>query len=293
MEVSHENPQSRQAAQSLVFASGLTFGYFIIELAGGFMTGSLALVADASHMAGDFLSLLFAWFASVLARRSTNLIKTYGYHRVEVLAGLVNAMGLWVVSGMILMNAFKRLANPPPVEAGPMMLIAFFGLAVNIACALLLKKDSQKNLNVRGAYIHVLSDLLGSIGALVGAAVMKWTGNYLADPIVSGFVCLLIIASSLKLMLNSLNILLEGVPPHLDIEAIRRELRAIDGVHDIHDLHVWSLGAGMDMLSGRLVLESGAAAKSFGILDAAGRRMQERFGISHATLQPEIVKSKN
>ncbi|MBI4064409.1 MAG: cation transporter [Elusimicrobia bacterium] len=292
MEFSHENPHSAKAFKPLIFASILTFGYFVIELLGGLFTKSLALIADSSHMAGDFFSLALALFANYLARRPINAGKTYGYHRVEVLAGLFNAMTLWVISGMIAMNALGRLRNPPVINIDLMMPIAALGLAVNIACALLLKYNARTNINVRGAYLNVLSDALGSIGTIVAGLLIYATGNPAFDAIISGFICVLIIASSLKLMLNSLNILLEGAPSHLDVEKIRLELLAVDGIKEVHDLHVWSLGSGMDMLSGHIRIHVNGDKRILAVVETAAARLRERFGIEHTTLQPEPAASK-
>ncbi len=285
---SHENPLSRLASKSLIVAAALTFTYFLVELFGGIFTGSLALLADSSHMAGDFLSLVFAWSASYLARRPTNLVKTYGYHRVEVLAALVNVMTLWVISGVIIANAIGRLKNPPLVLAGPMTAIAAIGLVINLICAVILSKQSKANLNVRGAYLHVLSDALGSVGAIGGGLWMRRTGNFVADPIVSGFICMLIILSSLKLMASSLNILLEGVPPHLSVAEIKQAILAINGVEEIHDLHVWSMGSGLDMLSGHVLIAKSNSHDSCEIIEEVNAVLREKFGIEHATLQAEI-----
>ncbi|MBI4369849.1 MAG: cation transporter [Elusimicrobia bacterium] len=271
----------------MLLTSFITLGFFFVELAGGILTGSLALLADSSHMAGDCLSLLVAWFASYLARRPRNIAKTYGYHRVEVLAALGNAMALWVISGFILANAIERFRRPPEVLISPMIIIAATGLIVNIICALILRRESKGNLNVKGAYLHVLSDMMGSLGAIIGGVTMKLTGSYWADPLVSGFICILLSISSLRLMINSLNILLEGVPGHLNVNEIRLELLAVSGVEDIHDLHVWSVGSGMDMLTGHITVNSQNQNQVDDILNQASRRLKEKFNIEHTTLQPE------
>lgn len=285
---SHENTQSRKAAKSLIFASILTFAYFLVELVGGLWTGSLALIADSFHMGGDFLALVFAWLANYLARRPSNLVKTYGYHRIEVLAALGNSLTLWFISGMIIANAIKRMESPPQILAGPMTAIAAIGLLVNIICALALAKQSKVNLNVRGAYINVLSDALGSIGSIAGGILIQVTGLFIIDPIVSGFICVLIILTSLKLMASSLNILLEGAPPHLNVDEIRQELLKIKGIEEIHDIHVWSVGSGLDLLTGHLLIARDQAANAAAIIKEANELIRQEFGIEHSTLQPEL-----
>lgn len=290
MKPSHKNPLAQKTAKSLTISLLLTFLYFITEFFGGLFTGSLALIADSMHMAGDFFSLGIACLATYLARRPTNLVKTYGYHRIEVLSAIVNAMALWVISGAILSNALKRLVAPPEIQLLPMSVIAFFGLVINIVCATILSKQSKTNLNVRGAYLHVLSDTLGSISAIMGALLIKITGNFIFDPLVSGFICLLIILSSLKLITNAFNILLEGAPPHLNVESIHEELLGIEDIDAIHDLHIWSLGAGMDILTAHLLVSPKDPRGCMTIVEEANALLKEKFGIEHTTLQPEVRK---
>lgn len=273
------------AERPLYGAIALTGAIFFVELAGGWWTGSLALIADAAHMAVDLLGLSLTLVAAMLARLPADPKRTYGYRRVEVLAALGNAIALMVATGFLLREAWARFAFPTAIAAGPMIAVAFVGLLCNVGSAALLWKASRTNINMRGALLHVLSDGAGSVGALLAGFIILRTRWYQADAIVTVLICGGIVLTAFWLLRDSVNILLEGAPAHLDIDEIRAALTGIPGVTDVHDLHLWSLTQGKEAMSGHLVLEKGRDHAE--ALKAGKKIMAERFGITHVTLQVE------
>lgn len=274
-----------EAERPLYGAIALTGTIFFVELAGGWWTGSLALIADAAHMAVDLLGLSLSLVAAMLSRLPADPKRTYGYRRVEVLAALGNAIALMVATGFLLREAWARFAFPTAIAAKPMIGVAFVGLLCNLGSAAILWKASRTNINLRGALLHVLSDGAGSVGALLAGFVILRTRWYQADAIVTVLICGGIVLTAFWLLRDSVNILLEGAPAHLDIDEIRAALKEIPGVTDVHDLHLWSLTQGHDSMSGHLVLEAG---RDHGEALRAGKKiMSARFGIAHVTLQVE------
>ena len=273
------------AERPLYGAIALTGTIFFLELAGGWWTGSLALIADAAHMAVDLLGLSLALVAAMLSRLPADPKRTYGYRRVEVLAALGNAIALMVATGFLLREAWARFAFPTAIAAKPMIGVALVGLLCNLGSAAILWKASRTNINMRGALLHVLSDGAGSVGALLAGVIILRTRWYQADAIVTVLICGGIVLTAFWLLRDSVNILLEGAPAHLDIDEIRAALKGIPGVTDVHDLHLWSLTQGRDSMSGHLVLEAGRDHAE--ALKAGRAIMAERFGITHVTLQVE------
>lgn len=262
----------------------LTTVYTVAEVAGGILTGSLALLADAGHMMTDNLALGLALLAAWFARRPPDPARTYGWQRVEILAALANGVGLVVVCGFIVWEAITRLRSPSPVAAGAMAAVAAGGLVVNLIGAALLHGRGH-DLNVRAAFLHLVGDTLGSVGALAAAAMIALRGWLWADPAASVFIAALVAVGAIRLTLESVNVLMEGAPSHVDPDEIRVCLLAVPGVGAVHDLHVWSLAGGAPLLTAHLVTERFAATD--GVLREATRRLVERFGIRHATLQVE------
>jgi cobalt-zinc-cadmium efflux system protein len=256
----------------------------VIEIIGGLLSHSLALLADAGHMATDVLALGLAVFAAWFASRPPDRGRTFGYQRAEILAALINGVVLVVICGFIFWEAFRRLAEPPEVATGLMAWVATAGLAVNLFSAWLLHRH-RHGLNSKAAFLHVLGDLLGSAGALVAAALIAAFGWRLADPLASFFIGVVIVVSSVRLVLESVNVLMEGVPAHLDPEDIRRCLRTLPGVCEVHDLHLWSLGGRAPLLSAHLVVD--LTVRSHDVLRAATAELTEHYGIEHVTLQIE------
>jgi cobalt-zinc-cadmium efflux system protein len=261
----------------------LTFVYMLAEAIGGFVTNSLALLSDAGHMLADVASLGLALVALWFAARPVTAKKTYGYYRMEILAALVNGTALVVISLLISYEAFQRIKSPEAVKGFEVMLIAIGGLAINAVSAFVLHSASETNLNMRGAFLHVMGDTLGSVGAIVaGAVVWRW-GWLLADPLISVAMCLLIIYSSWQLIRESVNILLEGTPSHINIRAVAETMRGVSGVTDVHDLHVWTISSGMEALSAHVTIEPGVSHGT--ALESLQERLRSEFNISHLTIQ--------
>lgn len=271
--------------RSLAWTLGLTVGFLLIEVAGGLWTGSLALLADAGHMLADAaglgLSLLAIWFAGKPATHE----KTYGYYRVEILAALANSLVLFFISGFILYGAYHRFRDPPEILSGPMLGIAVLGLGVNLVGMWLLHGGAGKTLNLRGAYLEVMADALGSLGVILAAVIMLTTGWYLADPLISAGIGLFILPRTWGLMRQVVNILLEGAPSHLDIHQIEVAMANSHGVRAVHDLHVWTLTSGKEAMSAHVLVEDLADGQH--ILGDLQQLLRDEFGIEHTTIQLE------
>jgi cobalt-zinc-cadmium efflux system protein len=269
----------------LLWALGLTTSLMVIEIVGGLWTGSLALLADAGHMLTDVgglsMSLLAVWFA----QKPPTMENTYGYLRAEILAAVANGVVLFLVAGYILYEAVLRVWAPPEIHAGPMLAIAVLGLGVNLLGMRLLHHGAGTSLNIHGAYLEMLSDTLGSIGVIVAAVTIQTTGFYLIDPLSSAAIGLFILPRTWALVRQALHILMEGVPPHLNIREIEMAMSTVLGVRAVHDLHVWTLTSGKDAMSGHVVVDDLAASRR--ILGALHTLLHERFGIEHTTIQLE------
>lgn len=257
----------------------------VVEFVGGWIANSLALMADAGHMLNDVAALALTYFALWISRRPATPERTYGYLRMEILAALVNGATLMLIAGIIFWQAYLRFRQPPEVEGSLMLAVATAGLLVNIVAAFLLHSSSTHNLNMRGAYLHVLGDLLGSVGAISAALIILLTGWYLADPLISVLVAGLILVGAWRLVRESVDILLEAVPKHIDMSTVYRAILDIDGVDAVHDLHVWTLTSGFLAMSGHVGIRDPARYKD--VLDAVHAVMHSRFGISHVTVQVE------
>ncbi|PWV97926.1 cobalt-zinc-cadmium efflux system protein [Paenibacillus cellulosilyticus] len=273
--------------QGLAVALSITGGIMVLEFVGGLLTNSLALLSDSGHMLSDTaaiaLSLLAFWFAA----KPATAANTYGYHRFEILAALFNALTLFVIAGIIGVEAYHRLSEPPEVAGLPMMAIAAVGLLANLlsAWALIRKGDIEHNLNVRSAYLHILGDALGSVGAIVAALLVTLFGWNWADPVVSVLVALLILRSAWGILKSVIHILMEGAPADVDSEEVRETLLSIEGVRDIHDLHIWTITSGLPAISGHLLVQEDIDCQQ--ILREALAKLESQFGLTHATLQIE------
>jgi len=270
--------------RALLLALLLTAGFAVIEAAGGFLAGSLALLSDAGHMVTDAAALGLALFANAIGRRPPSQRASYGYGRAEVLAAFVNAIVMLAVVAAIVIEAVRRLLAPTPVGGAMVLGIAIAGLAINLVCAWLLSR-APGSLNARGAMIHVLGDLLGSLAAIIAGGVIVATGWMPIDPILSVVVSLLILRSTLQLLKQSAGVLMEGVPAHLDYNAIGRALARLPGVTGVHDLHVWNMTAERAALSAHIALAEGSAWPQ--TLAGAQRMLAQEFKIEHVTLQPD------
>ncbi|MDH7478284.1 MAG: cation diffusion facilitator family transporter [Candidatus Bathyarchaeota archaeon] len=270
----------------LEIALGITPLFFIIELVGGILTNSLALLADAWHMLNDAAALIFALMAAWISTRPTNMKKTFGYYRAEILAAFLNGVFLWGVVIFIFYEAFQRFQNPIRVESLNMLILAFSGLAANGLSAITLSKSKSESLNVKGAFLHVLADALGSIGAISAGLIMYFTGWYQADAVISIMLGALIFYSSWKLVRESINVLLEGVPYGINLNAVEQRIMEQEGVNEIHDLHVWCITpTKMCCMSCHVVVKKETDKKK--LLSDLMRILSEEFGIDHTTIQLE------
>lgn len=281
----HRETAAARARPALVATLVLTGTFLVVETLAALWTGSLALLADAGHMLTDVGGVALALFAIWIAARPPTPAKTYGYYRAEILAALVNAVVLLGVASFILVEAYRRLREPPEVLAGPMLAVAAGGLGINLVCAWLLHRDAAASLNVRAAYFEVLADALSSVAVLVAAAVILVTGWTLADVLVSVAVALLIVPRTWRLLSQAVNVLLEGTPPHLALEDIEGAMCAVPGVRRVHDLHVWTLTSGRDAMSAHVIVED--VRESDRLLETLHAVLHARFGIDHTTIQLE------
>jgi len=285
--VSHDHRETAAARSRgvLIGTLVLTGSLLVVEIAGGLWTGSLALLADAAHMLTDVGGLALALFAIWIAARPPTPEKTYGYYRVEILAALVNALVLLVVAGAILFEAWQRILTPHEILAGPMLVVAVLGFAANLAGAWLLHHGARASLNVRAAYLEVLSDALASLGVIVAGVVVLLTGWLAADPLVSAAIGVFIVPRTWGLLRQAVNVLLEGTPAHLELGEIERAIEETPGVRRVHDLHVWTLTSGREAMSAHVVV--GDLAGGERLLERLHALLHARFGVDHTTIQLE------
>jgi cobalt-zinc-cadmium efflux system protein len=258
---------------------------FLGELVGGYWTNSLALMSDAAHVFTDAAALGLALFAIRIGARPASPSKTFGYYRAEILAALVNGVVLWVVVLFIAVEAWRRLHDPPTVEGEGMLLLAVLGLVANAVIALRLREHREHSLNLRGAYLHVLSDLLGSVGAVVAGAVIVVTGWNAVDALASAVIACLILFSSWALVREAVDVLMEAVPSHVNLDALQRALEGVPGTGEVHDLHVWSLTTGRCALSAHAVADG--SVHDDAMLAAMADLCAREFDIEHVTIQIE------
>ena len=289
------NHQKNMSLKPLTYAFVFNLIYLFIEVVGGLLTQSLALLSDAGHMLTDVFALGIAIYAGYLATKPKSSQKTYGYLRAEILGAFLNGVLLLVISGSILYTAFHRLINPVPVHPEGLIVVAFIGLLVNVVSAVFLYKQQKHNLNIRGAFVHLISDALGSVGALVSGVIIYFKDLYYADSIISLVIALLIFASAYNIIKESSNILLESVPSNIDYDEVRESLLALQYVEDVHDLHIWTLGSGAVMLSAHVCLKDEFKTIAFWeeCLVESEEILLSTFNIEHSTLQVEPFSYKD
>ena len=269
----------------LIIAFGLTAAYMLVELVTGLVTGSLALLSDAAHMGTDVLGLGMALAAITLAQREAPAQRTYGTYRLEVLAALANGLLLFGVAGYVLYEAWQRFASPPDVPGLPMMAVAAVGLIVNLISFRLLAAGSKESLNLKGAYLEVFADMLGSVGVIVAAVIIFTTGWRYADPLIGAGIGLFILPRTWKLSAQAVRILMEVAPPGLDVDQVRARILTLPGVADVHDLHIWTVTSGIETATGHVVLADDAELHS--VLDQVTALLAEEYHVTHATIQCE------
>ncbi|AZD10524.1 Cobalt-zinc-cadmium resistance protein CzcD [Pseudomonas chlororaphis] len=287
MGAGHSHGQVRAGHErTLWMALGLTGSFMIAEVIGAFVTGSLALLSDAAHMMTDALALAISLVAIQVGKRAADRKRTFGYARFEILAAAFNALLLFVVAFYILFEAWQRLSAPAQIQSTGMLVIAVLGLIVNLVSMRLLASASAESLNVKGAYLEVWSDMLGSLGVIVAALVIMYTGWGWVDSLVAAAIGFWVLPRTWTLLRESMNVLLQGVPDGIDIDQVEQGIRAIDGVTEVHDLHLWALTSGKNVMSTHLVADLGRRSEQQ-ILAEVTELMHERFDISHVTVQVE------
>ena len=269
---------------------GLTSTYLLVEIIGGLITNSLALLADAAHMLTDVAGLGLALFAAWMSAKPATPQKTYGFYRVEILAALVNAVLLFVMSFYIIFEAYRRFRDPPEVQSLPMLAVALVGLIVNLIGIRLLQSASKDSLNIQGAFLEVVGDLLGSLGVIVAGVIMWTTGWWYADPIFSVIIGLFILPRTWNLMAKAVDVLLEATPSHLNITEVKQAILDLEGVVSVHDLHVWTITSGIYALSAHTVVADDALSPiASTVVERVAAVLKEKFGIDHVTIQVEHV----
>ena len=278
----HSHGHSGDIPQALGRAIMMTVAFMVVEIVGGYYANSLALMSDGAHMLTDAGAMVFSLFVYWISRRPATPEMSFGYHRAEILGALASGLVIWLVAGFLIFEAISRLGSPPEVRGPVVFVIAGVGLVVNLVSMKFLHSAQQSNLNVRAAYLHMFTDLLGSVGALISGAVIWLTGWTLIDPIVTLLFSVIMLFSSWKLVKDSVGILMESTPSHVDPAQVGQELKGLRGVQDMHDLHVWSVSSGRLALSVHLI-----SAESEMVLNEANEVLERKFGIIHTTIQVE------
>ena len=285
----HPHADVQTTTRRMALALFITLGFVFIEAAAGIIANSLALLTDAAHNLTDVIALALSWYAVRLTLRPANSGKTFGYHRAGILIALFNSTTLVLIALGIFYEAYQRLLNPPQVEAGLMTLVAALAFIVNVVTALLVKQGSDYDLNQRSAFIHLAGDALSTLGALVAGVLIMLTGWMILDPLVSVFIGLLIVWNAWLIIRESVEILLEGTPRDIDVEALVTDIQHIDGVRGVHDLHVWSITQNMRALSAHVLVDDESISVGAGIQRRINDVLRTQYNIAHATLQLECV----
>ena len=285
----HDHHAARAGTRPrLAVAFGIAAVVLVLEVVGGLLSGSVALLADAAHVAGDAAGVGLALFAATMALRPATLSRTFGWQRLEVLAAAVNAALLLAVTGWVLFEAVSRLSEPSEVEPGPMLVVAMVGMAANAVSLWILAGADRANLNVRGAYLEVLADLLGSAAVVVAALVITFTGFDRADAVVAIGIAIAVVPRALRLLREAVDVLLEATPKGVDLGHVREHLLAAPGVVDVHDLHAWTITSGLPVLSAHVVVDDQVLGQGNGaVLDRLGECLVGHFDVEHSTLQLE------
>ena len=288
----HAHDLRGASRRSLLIALSLITTYMVAEIVGGILSGSLALIADAGHMATDAAAILMALVAMRIAEKAASARRTFGYQRTEVLAALLNTMALWLIAGWIVFEAYHRIFQEEVhIDGWPVLLVGLGGLAVNIIAAYILHASSEHSMNVEGAFQHVLADLLGSVGVVLSASLVIAFGWVIADPILSFVIALLILYSSRHLMFQVVNVLLEGVPGHIDVYKLCNDIEEIEGVTLIHDVHVWTITSGSEAFSAHILMDPSYEGDIEEVRSRMLHIVHDEFGINHATIQLEHTAS--
>lgn len=283
----HQHELRAASRRSLLVALALTFVYMLAEVAGGLLSHSLALLADAGHMLADTAALGLALVAGWVADRPASITRTFGFQRTEALAALLNALGLWLIVVWLLFEAYQRFVNPAEVRGGLMLAVGAGGLLINLMVAWVLRRSAEENLNVQGAFLHVMGDLLGSVAVVLGGLLIAAFGWFIVDPIFSVVIGLLVLISSVRLLWRVSQVLMEGTPADLDLHRLCQSLEQVEGVTGVHDIHAWSITTGYDAFSAHVTANPTARQDPASILGQLRDIAAREFGISHVTIQLE------
>ena len=286
-----EHPEHNHGLQknrkALLIALSITGTIMIVEAVGGILSNSLALLSDAGHMLTDLMSLLLSLIALQLASRPSSATRTYGFYRMEILAALINGTTLILISMVILYEAYERMMTPRAIDTVLMMWVAGVGLAANGIAAWAMMHSSRENLNLRGAYLHIVGDALSSIGVLGGGLAIYFTGWSAIDPILSAGICLMILRGAVLLVKESLNVLLEAVPKELDLMEVQRSVQSLPGVKGLHHIHLWTITSSMYALSAHILIEDVMMSHTAKIIQEINQLLLKKFRIAHTTIQLE------
>lgn len=287
----HDHHHHRQAGQKGLFITLILTGLVMLaEFLGGWISGSLALLSDAGHMLTDVLAIALSLLAMRFALQPATEKKTYGFFRLEILAALINGITLILLSGYIFYEAYQRFLQPAQIKSGLMIIVAVIGLLANLAGFFILKSSSKHSLNVRGAFLHIIGDLLSSVAVVIGGFLIKFTGFYLIDPILSIVIGLVILKGAYDLVKESVEILLEATPVGIEGREVETALRTIDGVRTVHHLHIWSLSSGIHALSAHVQIDDQMTSQSDALLEEIQELLEHKFGILHTTIQFECTE---
>ena len=287
--MSHQHTHAGPSAGRLLGLSiALTAGFVVAEVVAGYFANSLALLADAAHNFADLLALAFSWYALRLARRPASARRTFGYHRVTILAAQVNAVSLVLLALFLGWEAVQRLRAPEPVQGGPMIVVALLAVALNGLISLWLHGQAKHDLNLRSAYLHMLGDALSALGVVAAGIVVAATGATVADPVVSLLIAALILWSSWSVLAEATNVLLEAAPKGMDMAAVEQAIQGVPGVLNVHDLHVWTVASGVVACSCHVLVAEQSVRSGQQVLRAVVERLHHDFGINHTTVQVEV-----
>lgn len=281
------NKSTNNFAKNISLALFITLTIFVAEIVGGILSNSLALISDAYHMLIDISSLLISLGAFKIAKRELTLNKTYGYHRTEIIAAFFNSITLIFLAFYIFFQSYLRFVHPEEIHIKLMLLVAFIGLVANLIALFFLHKQAQENLNVKGAFLHILGDTLSSFGVIIGGIIIYFTQLFIVDAFISLIIGFMILYSALNLFKETMHILLEGTPSHLDVNQIIEKVKSINGVKEIHEIHIWTITSDMNALSCHLLVEEQPLSKSNEIMIAVNNLLKNEFKIKHTTLQLE------
>jgi cobalt-zinc-cadmium efflux system protein len=284
---SHGN-SAALTGRRLSFSILITLVFVLGEGIAGYFSHSLALVSDAGHNFADALALVFSWYGIWIARRPSTAQRTFGYHRVGILAALINAVSLVVIALLIFWEAINLLRHPEPVHTTPMIVVALIAILINSIISLWLRSEAKKDLNLRSAYLHMLGDAISAAGVVAAGLVIALTGASIADPVVSILIGILILWSSWGILKEAVNVLLEAIPKGMNMANVEETIGGVHGVLAVHDLHVWTIGSGMICCSCHIMVNEQSVRSGENVLRAVTEELQHHFGIAHTTIQVEV-----